>query len=107
MSLEEATSLLTAPGQMFELDEVDIRGVPTRVWKNCPANMRVVLELSRAHGAKDFLVYEDERTTYEEHARTVAALARELRERFGVQKGDRVTIAMRNLPEWAMAFWAA
>ncbi|HTT86623.1 MAG TPA: class I adenylate-forming enzyme family protein, partial [Acidimicrobiales bacterium] len=32
---------------------------------------------------------------------------RALAERFGVRKGDRVSIVMRNLPEWAMAFWAA
>ncbi len=36
MSIEEATAPLTAPGQMFEMEEVEIRGVPTRVWKNCP-----------------------------------------------------------------------
>jgi long-chain acyl-CoA synthetase len=77
------------------------------VWKHCPASLRVVLELSRGHGASDFLVYEDERTNFDEHFRIAAALARQLQERFGVEKGDRVAIAMRNLPEWAMAFWAA
>ena len=39
-SLEEATAALTAPGQLFEMEEVDIRGVPTRVWKNCPASLQ-------------------------------------------------------------------
>ena len=34
-------------------------------------------------------------------------MARNLGDRFGLAKGDRVTIAMRNLPEWAMAFWGA
>ena len=92
---------------MFEMEDVDIRGVATRVWKNCPANLRVVLELSRGHGDNDYLVYEDERTTYEEHFRIAASIANELRDRFGVEKGDRVAIAMRNLPEWAMAFWGA
>jgi long-chain acyl-CoA synthetase len=29
-----------------------------------------------------------------------------LRERFGVAKGDRVVLAMRNLPEFVIAFWA-
>ncbi len=107
MTLEEATQLLTSPGQMFEMDEVDIRGVTTRVWKHCPPSLRAVLEMSRGHGSKDFLVYEDERTSFEDHFGIVAKLARELRDRFGIDKGDRVAIAMRNLPEWAMTFWAA
>ena len=67
----------------------------------------VVLDLSRGHGEKDFLVYEDERTTFERHYRIAAAISRELSQRFGVVKGDRVSIAMRNLPEWAMAFWGS
>ncbi|HUC35920.1 MAG TPA: class I adenylate-forming enzyme family protein [Acidimicrobiales bacterium] len=107
ISLEEATRQLTSPGQTFEMEDVVIRGVPTRVWKNCPADLRVVLELSRAHGDKDFLVYEDERTTFEEHFRIAATIAHELESRFGVEKSDRVAIAMRNLPEWAMSFWGA
>jgi acyl-CoA synthetase (AMP-forming)/AMP-acid ligase II len=37
----------------------------------------------------------------------VAALAHSLTGRYGVVPGDRVAIAMRNLPEWVIAFWAA
>src|SRR5579862_2952888 len=92
---------------MFEMEEIPIRGIPTRVWKNAPASLRDILELSRAHADKTYLVYEDERTTFDEHYRIAATIARALAERFGVRKGDRVTIAMRNLPEWAMAFWGA
>jgi long-chain acyl-CoA synthetase len=107
MSIDEASATLTAPGQMFEMEEVDIRGVPTRVWKNCPADLRAVLELSRAHGDKDYLVYEDERTTFAEHYRRAGSIARGLRDRWDIGSGDRVAIAMRNLPEWAMGFWGA
>ena len=66
-----------------------------------------MLELSAHHGDKDFLVYEDERITFAEHFRAVAALAHALVDRFGITKGDRVAIAMRNLPEWVIAFWAS
>jgi long-chain acyl-CoA synthetase len=107
LSIDEANATLTAPGQMFEVEEVEIRGVTTRAWKNCPASLRIVLELSRAHGDKDLIVYEDERITFEEHFQRVAALSVGLRDRFGIEKGDRVSIVMRNLPEWAMAFWGA
>src|ERR1700722_9701194 len=106
MSIEDANATLTAPGQMCEIEEIDIRGIKTRIWKNCPDSLRVVLDLSRGHGDKDFLIYEDERTTFEEHYRIAASIARALEQRFGVGKGDRVSIAMRNLPEWSMAFWA-
>jgi acyl-CoA synthetase (AMP-forming)/AMP-acid ligase II len=107
LSVAEATGLLTAPGQLFEMEEVEIRGIPTRVWKNAPATLRDILVLSRKHGDATFLVYEDERMSFEEHYLAAAALAGQLGERFGIAPGDRVAIAMRNFPEWAIAFWAA
>ena len=60
-SVAEVTAALTAPGQLFEMEEVAIRGIPTRTWKHAPPSLRAVLEGSRVHGAADFLVYEDER----------------------------------------------
>jgi long-chain acyl-CoA synthetase len=107
MSIAEADAQLTAPGQMFETEEVDIRGVPTKVWKNCPATLADILTVSRGHGDAPFIVYEDDRMSFEEHFRAAAHLAHVLRDRFGVQTGDRVAIAMRNFPEWSVAFWAA
>ena len=107
MSMEEANAALTAPGQLFEMEELDIRGVPTRTWKNAPPSLRSVIDLSLAHGDATFLVYEDERTTFAEHYRIACTLSHRLRSTFGVEQGDRVAIVMRNLPEWIMAFWAA
>jgi long-chain acyl-CoA synthetase len=103
----EVEAALTAPGQMFEMAEADVRGVRLRVWKNAPPSLRELLELSRLHADKTFLVYEDERTTFEQHYRQVATLANRLVDDYGVRKGDRVAIAMRNFPEWSVAFWAA
>jgi long-chain acyl-CoA synthetase len=106
-TLAEATAALTAPGGGFEMEELIIRGIPTRTWKSAPATLRSILELSALHGDEHFLVYEDERVTFAEHFRIAAGLARVLAEQFGITKGDRVAIAMRNLPEWVMAFWAS
>ncbi len=106
-SLAEVTAALTASGQLFEIEEKNVRGVPTKTWKNAPPALPAVLELSRAHGDKTFLVYEDETMTFEQHYRAVAHLACTLVEEWGVSKGDRVAIAMRNFPEWSVAFWAA
>jgi long-chain acyl-CoA synthetase len=106
-SIAEVTAQLTAPGQPFEMEEVEIRGIPTRVYKTTPASLRTVLDLSLGHGAADFLVYEGERTTFDQHYRIASTVAHRLRDQFGVEQGDRVAIAMRNLPEWVMAFWGA
>src|SRR5947209_36148 len=107
MTIAEATAVLTAPGQIFETAEETVRGIPLTVWKNAPPSLRAVLEMSRGHGEQTFLVYEDERMTFEEHFRAAAHLATKLVDEYGVKKGDRVAIAMRNFPEWALAFWAS
>ena len=106
MSIAQAHAMLTAPGTPLEMEELIIRGVPTRVWKNAPPSLRLVAQMSRMHGDKVFLVHEDERVTFEAFYRAVAAFAHELRAA-GVEKGDRVAIVMRNLPEWPVAFYAA
>jgi long-chain acyl-CoA synthetase len=107
LSLPEATAALTAPGAPFEMVEKEIGGVRLRLWRNAPPSLRAVLEASRGHGDLPFLVYEDERLSYAEHYRRCCALADALVHRFGIEKGERVAIAMRNFPEWSIAFWAA
>ena len=106
MSLAEAHRRLTAPGQRFEMAEVTIRGVPTRVWKNAPATLRDVLQFSRMYKDRTFLVYENDRATFEAFFRASVAMAYEL-QAHGVKKGDRVAIIMRNIPEWPVAFYGA
>jgi long-chain acyl-CoA synthetase len=106
MSLAEAHKLLTAPGQRLEMDEVVIRGIKTRVWKNAPPTLRDVVQASRMYGDRTLIVYENDRVTYESFYRAVVAMANELLAR-GVKKGDRVAIIMRNLPEWPVAFYGA
>src|SRR6516162_2751476 len=106
MSIDQAHALLTAPGSPLETEEVEIRGQRVTAWKNLPASLRDVVAWSRQYGEKIFLVYEDERVSFEAFHRAVAALAAELAAQ-GVGKGDRVSIIMRNLPEWPVAFYAA
>lgn len=104
-SYDQCRDILTAPGQRLETETIAIRGVPTRVWKNAPDNLRALLALARTHGQREFVIYEDERVTYDAFHRAVARLAQEMRDR-GVGKGDRVGLAMRNLPEWPVVFFA-
>ena len=102
----EAIAAATSAGQIFELVDTDVRGVPTQVFKHAPANLAQVFAMARNHGDKDFLVYEDERFTFAQAMDRVDALGHALVERYGVVKGDRVAVAMRNYPEWCMSFAA-
>ena len=105
LSNAEATAQLLAPGGRFEVTTAEVRGVETKVWAHAPRSLRDVLDLSRRFGDRTFIVYEDERYTFAQHYELVATFAQRLIDR-GVEPGDRVAIAMRNLPEWIIAFWA-
>ncbi|MEO3870240.1 class I adenylate-forming enzyme family protein [Nonomuraea sp. B12E4] len=105
LSHAQAQAQLTGPGQLFEMEEIGDTGV--RTWKHAPAHFRALLEMSRFHGEQVFLVYEDEHVTFEDHFRRAATLANRLVEDYGVRKGDRVAVAMRNYPDWVVSFSAA
>ena len=97
---------LTGPGGPWEIAEVDVRGIPTRVFTNGPRTLVDTLHRSRDYGDRTFVVYEDDAWTFAEHFDVAAKLADRLVTDAGVQKGDRVAIAMRNFPEWIATFWA-
>jgi long-chain acyl-CoA synthetase len=104
-SLSDIQAELCAPGAPFEMETVDIRGVPTRTWKNALPNVRALVDLAHGHGDRLATIYQDERVSYAAQHRAIVALANALLAR-GVRKGDRVAIAMANLPEWPVAFFA-
>ena len=110
MSLADVEALLCAPGAPFEMETVTVPGggggVATRCWKNQPPTLAMLARLARANFADaTMLVYEEERVSYEGWFRASAVLAAELAAR-GIGRGDRVALAMRNLPEWPVIFFA-
>jgi acyl-CoA synthetase (AMP-forming)/AMP-acid ligase II len=105
MTIAEVNAALTAPGARFEMENVTIRGVPTRVWKNAPPSLPMLARFSRLHGERLITIFEEERVSFEASFRASAAIAAELQRR-GVGKGDRVALAMMNLPEWPAIFFA-
>ena len=95
----------TAPGQMFEINTVDVRGVPTLNFALAPPSLREVWLGAAQYGEREYLIYQDERYSYAQTHKYTAAIANWLQQQ-GVKPGDRVAIAMRNYPEWMMAYWA-
>jgi len=106
LSLKEAHDRLTAPGAPFETVEVMVRGVPLLVWKHVPTTAAEAFARARRHAGREFLVYQDERVSYDGFARASLGIAGLLAER-GLRKGDRVALVMRNLPEWPVVFMGA
>ena len=107
LPVEQANSILqSASNGLFDIEEQDINGVRLKVWKSAPVNLRQVFENTKQFFNRDYLVYADERYTYAEHYRLVVQLAQQFKHHYGIQKGDRIALAMRNFPEWPVVFWA-
>ena len=79
--------------------------MPVRTFVRTPRSLVTIFKMGAAHVDLTNIVYGDERLTFREVRTKSLALARQLRDTYGVGHGDRVAIAMRNLPEFVMAFW--
>ena len=106
LPLAQAHTRLTAPGEPFETVETLVRGVPMRVWKHVPATAAQAFARARGFGPREFLIHGAERVRYDAFVRATLRVAALLAES-GVQKGDRVALVMRNLPEWPVVFMGA
>ncbi len=106
MPYEDAVTALTGPGGMFEVTDGEVRGARMKVFKSTPPSMRMLFGLAKLRAAQEFLVYEDERWTFGRVAEASDAFGHALVNHYGMKKGDRVAIGMRNYPEWITAFVA-
>ncbi|MAC80727.1 MAG: long-chain fatty acid--CoA ligase [Rhodobacteraceae bacterium] len=108
MGYDEAAAHLIDTNPAFAITTTEIRGVTCRIFANVPETLRDLLDHARAahdDGNADYLVYKDERLTFDGFCAEVRATARALQDR-GIGHGDRVAIAMRNYPELLILFLA-
>jgi len=98
---------LTSQGAPFEVQQVTLSdGRSVAAYRNAFQNLAQVIDAGRVHGAAEFMVYGDDRWTFDRFFAATDALASRLQKQRGIKPGDRVAIAMRNRPEWAVAFAA-
>jgi acyl-CoA synthetase (AMP-forming)/AMP-acid ligase II len=95
------------PGTALELIEEEVRGVLQPVFARRFPHLRALLE----HGASQYsqlpyLAHPEGVVSFGEAAGLVANTAGQLREQFGVSKGDRVALAAATSFEHAIAAWA-
>ncbi len=100
----EALAALTGPGQPYELVTRMVGGRPLPMFASGPASLRALY----ANNISDqtFIVYGEERLSFAQAYRESSRIAHLLVNDFGVVKGDRVALSMRNYPEWMLAFCA-
>jgi long-chain acyl-CoA synthetase len=97
---------LTAPGAPFEVVEIELTGRLTKVYRHAFAHLPALLHAARAHGDKPFMVYEGVTWSFTRFFAAADALGARLQSQLGIRPGDRVALAMRNQPEWAVGFVA-
>ena len=121
--LQAVRAQITAPGAPFELADLPVGDRNYRIYRNAPATLADLIDHGRNFGDQEFLVYLDQRWTFtrfyaevdaldlgarreDDVADELDALALQLRSGYGIGKGERVAIAMRNRPEWMVAYAA-
>ncbi|MCX4847391.1 class I adenylate-forming enzyme family protein [Streptomyces sp. NBC_00893] len=99
---------LTGPGAPFAVVRVE-DGVHagSLVYADGPRTLREFVETTWAFGDQPFLVSAEGGYSYAEFFAAASALACRMTEVYGLRPGDRAVVAMRNHPEWQIAFWAA
>ncbi|WP_448580069.1 class I adenylate-forming enzyme family protein [Thermaurantiacus sp.] len=107
-AMDEAVAMITAAGGQLAVAKATVRGVELPVFENAPPSLREFIDMFLpAHADKEFLVYQEERLTFAAVKAESVRIAAMLQHRYGIAKGDRVTIAMRNYPEWISCFIGA
>jgi long-chain acyl-CoA synthetase len=102
LNYQEALAAVTGAGQRYETERIVVDGVELTAFTNVPRSLRELFGSLRGREGT-FLVYEDERWSFDDFVARMDALGAALVERYGVLPGDRVAVGMRNYPEWVVA----
>ncbi len=105
LRLEAAYNLITGPGGPIQLGSVERFGHQLPFISNAPTNLAdYVAFFAAQHGDATFLVEGDERLSFKQVYMAARQVAAGLVEGHGVQRGDRVGLAMRNANAWCVSY---
>jgi acyl-CoA synthetase (AMP-forming)/AMP-acid ligase II len=103
---DDARERLLGEGAPFEIVMEDVLGVPHEVFRDRLPNLTAAFERAAEQwGDRPFLVNEEGTRTFREALDDAYAVARLLREEYGVEKGDRVAVVAANCPEYVVVAW--
>ncbi|MEM6899307.1 MAG: class I adenylate-forming enzyme family protein [Pseudomonadota bacterium] len=106
VAIADANAALSAPGSPLALIDTEIDGVNFKTYTEAPPTLKDLFDGGRVWNDRDFIVYEDERISFAANALAVDHFSKVLVETYGIKKGDRIAIIMRNYPQWPVAFFA-
>jgi long-chain acyl-CoA synthetase len=98
------SAFLTQKDQPFEVTRGIVRGNEVTLYAKAPPTLRDYFMAGLQFGDRDFLIYQDERYSFTQTYQKALHYGAAFQSHFGVAKGDRVVIAMRNFPDWVFAF---
>lgn len=106
--IRETTEKITAPGGMMAVSTYVQNGVELPIIATAPPTLPLYFAfLCAQHGASEFLIAGEERLTFAQVYAAAQKVAGALVADYGVAKGDRVGIAMRNAPSWIVLYMGA
>jgi long-chain acyl-CoA synthetase len=103
VQISQLVSQLTAQESPFALQQ-DNKGLFS--YCNAPQSLPLVIETARREDDSCFMVYQQDRWSFQRFFDELDRLASWMLQR-GIKQGSVVAIACRNRPEWAVAFCAA
>lgn len=105
LRLDAAYNLITGPGGPIQVGSVERFGQQLPFITNAPTNLAdYVAFFAAEHGDATFLVEGDERLSFKQVYVAARQVAAGLVDGHGVQRGDRVGLAMRNANAWCVAY---
>ena len=107
MNYDQAVKEVLKTDSLFQFEETEIRGIKFKAFKNTPKTLPDLLKYGKDKREwGDFIIFENERITYDDFLIHINKLGSYLQHELGVKKGDRVAVAMRNYPEYTVLFMA-
>jgi acyl-CoA synthetase (AMP-forming)/AMP-acid ligase II len=106
-SYARSSDRLTAEGAPFAVDRAVIGGHRVKIYADTDENVADILRRAESRFADlDFAIEDGRRLSYADIFGASRRFAAWLQDHQGIKAGDRIGIAMRNRPEWFIAFAA-
>ena len=101
MDFNQAVQKVLDTDELFQTEDVEIRGTFYKAFNKVPADLKELLDYGKTvREWEEFIVYEKEKISYLDFCDQVSRVSSFLQKEVGIKKGDKVAIAMRNYPEY-------